>query len=71
MAGGIECLPTDEDETMREDCRPIGYWLKYLDGLTEAAVERTLAGQGVSRRHWQALNALHERPSTQAAVADA
>jgi hypothetical protein len=28
MAGGIQCLPTDEDETMREDCRPIGYWLK-------------------------------------------
>jgi hypothetical protein len=27
---------------------PIGYWLKHLDGLIEAAFERTLAGQGVS-----------------------
>jgi DNA-binding MarR family transcriptional regulator len=56
---------------MSEDRRPIGYWLKHLDGLIEATVDRTLAGQGVTRRHWQALNTLHERPSTQAAIADA
>ncbi|HEU4397797.1 MAG TPA: MarR family transcriptional regulator [Actinomycetota bacterium] len=56
---------------MREDRRPIGYWLKHLDGLIEAAFERTLTGQGVTRRHWQALNTLHERPSTQTAIADA
>ena len=56
---------------MGEDRRPIGYWLKHLDGLIEAAFERTLTSKGVTRRHWQALNTLHERPSTQAAVADA
>jgi DNA-binding MarR family transcriptional regulator len=56
---------------MREDRRPIGYWLKHLDGLIEAAFDRTLTGQGVTRRHWQALNTRHERPFTQAAIADA
>jgi len=71
MACHMPCLPTDEEGTMREDRRPIGYWLKHLDGLIEAAFERTLAGQGVTRRHWQALNTLQERPSTQAAIADA
>jgi hypothetical protein len=28
---------------MREDRRPIGYWLKHLDGLIEAAFDRALA----------------------------
>jgi hypothetical protein len=41
---------------MREDRRPIGYWLKRLDGLIEQHFERTLAGEGVTRRQWQALN---------------
>jgi hypothetical protein len=58
MACRIQCLPTDEEETMSEDRRPIGYWLKHLDGLIEAAFSRTLAGQGVTRRHWQALKTL-------------
>ena len=70
MAARIQWLPTDEEATMRED-RPIGYWIKHLDGLIEATVDRTLTGQGVTRRHWQALNTLHERPSTQAAITDA
>jgi DNA-binding MarR family transcriptional regulator len=56
---------------MGEDRRPIGFWLKHLDGLIEANFERTLAGEGVTRRHWQALNTLHERPSTQAEIAEA
>ena len=30
---------------MREDRRPIGYWLKRLDGLIEQHFERTLAGE--------------------------
>jgi hypothetical protein len=51
MACRIQCLPTDEEGTMSEDRRPIGYWIKHLDGLIEAAFERTLAGQGVTRRH--------------------
>jgi hypothetical protein len=52
MACRIRCLPTDEEGTIREDRRPIGYWLKHLDGLLEGAFDRTLAGQGVTRRHW-------------------
>jgi DNA-binding MarR family transcriptional regulator len=38
--------------------RPIGYWLKHLDGLIEAAFDRTLAAQQLTRRHWQAMNAV-------------
>jgi DNA-binding MarR family transcriptional regulator len=56
---------------MQEDRRPIGYWLKHLDGLIEENFERTLAGEGVTRRQWQALNTLHQRPSTQAELAEA
>jgi ABC-type branched-subunit amino acid transport system ATPase component len=61
----------EEGGTMREDRRPIGYWLKRLDGLIEENFERTLAGDGVTRRQWQALNTLHQRPSTQAELAEA
>jgi DNA-binding MarR family transcriptional regulator len=56
---------------MGEDRRPIGYWLKHLDGLIEENFECTLAGEGATRRQWQALNTLHERPSTQAEIAEA
>lgn len=56
---------------MGQDRRPIGYWLKHLDGLIEETFERTLAGEGVTRRQWQALNTLQERPSTQAEIAEA
>jgi DNA-binding MarR family transcriptional regulator len=54
-----------------EDRRPIGYWLKRLDGLIEENFERTLAGDGVTRRQWQALNTLHQRPATRAELAEA
>jgi hypothetical protein len=56
---------------MSQDRRPIGYWLKRLDGLIEEHFERTLAGEGVTRRQWQALNTLHQRPSTQAELTEA
>jgi DNA-binding MarR family transcriptional regulator len=56
---------------MSQDRRPIGYWLKRLDRLIEEHFERTLAGEGVTRRQWQALNTLHQRPSTQAELAEA
>lgn len=55
---------------MGADRRPIGYWLKRLDGLLEESVERTLVSRGVTRRQWQALNTLHARPSTLAELAD-
>ncbi|MER7794158.1 winged helix DNA-binding protein [Streptomyces sp. NPDC097640] len=40
--------------------KPIGYWLKRLDGLIEADFERTLSDSGLVRRHWQVLNTLAE-----------
>jgi DNA-binding MarR family transcriptional regulator len=42
--------------------KPIGYWLKHLNGLIEADFERVLSGSGLVRRHWQALNSLAEGP---------
>jgi DNA-binding MarR family transcriptional regulator len=40
------------------DRKPIGYWLKELDHLIEATLDRALADEGVTRRDWQLLNAL-------------
>src|SRR5258708_17373105 len=42
--------------------RPIGYWLKHLDRLIEAAAERTFAEEMLTRRHWQTMNVLREFP---------
>lgn len=38
--------------------RPIGYWLKHVDGLIEAGFLRSLASEGLTRRGWQVLNVL-------------
>jgi hypothetical protein len=38
--------------------KPIGWWLKHVDGLIESSLDRVLAGEGIGRRHWQALNAI-------------
>jgi DNA-binding MarR family transcriptional regulator len=46
--------------------RPIGYWLKHLDRLIEDTFSRTLAGQGLTRRHWQVLNTLANGPASPA-----
>ena len=48
-----------------EQMRPIGYWVKRLDRALEARFERALAAQGLSRRHWQVLNALREDVRTE------
>ena len=42
--------------------RPIGYWLKHLDRLIEAAAERAFAEEQLTRRHWQVMNILSESP---------
>ena len=49
-------------ETEASGTKPIGYWLKHLDSLLEAAFARALARHAVNRRQWQALNVLHGRP---------
>jgi DNA-binding MarR family transcriptional regulator len=42
--------------------RPIGYWLKKLDGLIDGEFERQLGEAGLSRRQWQLLNLLEDGP---------
>ncbi|NIH79895.1 hypothetical protein [Amycolatopsis viridis] len=37
--------------------RPIGFWLRHLHTLLETGLDELLAGHGLTRRHWQALNA--------------
>jgi DNA-binding MarR family transcriptional regulator len=56
---------------MEHDRRPIGYWLKRLDRLIEDTFERTLAAEGLTRRHWQVLNVLRPEPATPDGVATA
>src|SRR5215510_12365731 len=41
---------------------PIGYWLKHLDRLIEAAAERAFTKEKLSRRHWQIMNVLRQSP---------
>ncbi len=43
--------------------RPIGYWLKHLDRLIDQALDRCLAEDGLSRRHWQVMNVLAHGPA--------
>ena len=38
--------------------RPIGFWLKLVDGLIDAAFDALLGEQQLTRRHWQVLNLL-------------
>ena len=45
-----------------EESRPIGYWLKHLDGLLEQTFDHVLARNGVRRRHWQVLDTLRGGP---------
>ena len=40
------------------DDKPIGWWLKRVDGLLEHAFDEALAREGLTRRHWQLLNVL-------------
>jgi len=51
--------------------RPIGYWLKHLDDLIEAAAERTFAEEKLTRRHWQIMNVLRESPQEEAGLSEA
>ena len=38
--------------------RPIGWWLRHVDGLLDLGFEATLGAQNVTRREWQILNGL-------------
>jgi DNA-binding MarR family transcriptional regulator len=45
--------------------RPIGYWVKEIDRRIERDFVRLLAAERLTRRHWQVLNTVRERPRTQ------
>lgn len=51
--------------------RPIGYWLKHLDGLIEDHFQQALAVEGVDRRQWQLLNTLAAAPADRQQLAAA
>jgi hypothetical protein len=51
--------------------RPIGYWLKHLDRLIDQALDRCLAEDGLSRRHWQVMNVLARGPVGERDLAEA
>ncbi len=51
--------------------QPIGYWLKHLDQLIEAAAERAFAKEKLSRRHWQIMNVLRQSPQEAAGLTEA
>ena len=44
--------------------RPIGFWLKLVDGLIDERFASTLEEHGVTRRQWQLLNVLSREPAT-------
>jgi DNA-binding MarR family transcriptional regulator len=46
------------------DQRPIGFWLKLLDGLFDEQFAVTLDEHGVTRRQWQLLNVLSRGDAT-------
>jgi aminopeptidase N len=54
-----------QDDVSREESarRPIGWWLKEADARLEQAFDRALAAAGRTRREWQVLNTLAERPT--------
>jgi hypothetical protein len=56
---------------MAEDRKPIGYWVKHVDGLIERHLDSALAADAVSRREWQVLNLLDRAAASEAAVVEA
>jgi DNA-binding MarR family transcriptional regulator len=51
-----------------DDRTPIGYWLKHLDRLIDSSFDQTLGQPSLTRRHWQTLNSLSERPRDRAGL---
>jgi DNA-binding MarR family transcriptional regulator len=51
--------------------RPIGYWLKEVDRLLDAAFARVLAAERCTRRQWQLLNTLESGARSEAELEEA
>lgn len=44
--------------------RPLGYWLKHIDGAIESSMTRLFAADHLHRRDWQVLHTLASGPAT-------
>jgi hypothetical protein len=60
---GREHIPTDR--------RPIGYWLRAIEGPLRETMRGAFATFGVTRREWRTLAVLHDGPAPAADVAAA
>lgn len=47
-----------EDTPLPTDRRPLGYWLRVVDGLLTREFAAALAAEGISRRDWMLLNVI-------------
>ncbi|MEZ3160791.1 hypothetical protein AB1K54_09635 [Microbacterium sp. BWT-B31] len=50
--------PAPEEGAIPTDRRPLGFWLRAVDGLITRAFAEAFAGEGVTRRDWMVLNVL-------------
>ena len=46
------------------DRRPLGYWLRAIDGQLRESMRGAFSTFGVTRREWRVLTTLHAGPST-------
>jgi DNA-binding MarR family transcriptional regulator len=51
--------------------RPLGYWLVHIHEQMETGFERLLAGDALTRRHWQVLNTIAAKPGSLAEIEQA
>lgn len=59
---------TASDADAHDDRRPIGFWIKRLDGRIDEVFDAALETEALSRRHWQVLHSLQRESATLAAV---
>lgn len=50
------------------DRRPLGYWLRAIEGPLRHTMREAFASFGVTRREWRTLTTLHAAPSTVADI---
>ena len=51
-------VPVADTEPSRPADRPLGYWLRVVDGLLTREFASALDAEGITRRDWMALNVL-------------
>jgi DNA-binding MarR family transcriptional regulator len=49
---------------MEVGVKPLGYWLVHIHDQMESNFERLLAGDALTRRHWQVLNTIAKKPGS-------